>query len=90
MSIVTKISDGYAATVGCDDGGLIELQCVDEETRAKTWELLWSKGTEVTLHGMSPQDIWMLSEALQAFVEAIEKQQGNKAPRHRGTKEGQA
>lgn len=84
--MITRIEDGYATTVGCEDGALVELQCVDETTsvyqraslaeKHRTWELLWSRGDEATMHHLTVKDVRSLGAALAAFADVIEAKGG--------------
>lgn len=79
--------DGLVATVNAHDGAEIEIQLLDENEgsharkSAHTWELLWSRGTEVTLHHLSVGDVRQIAAVLTAFADCIEAQRGIKAER---------
>lgn len=78
--------DGYVATVRAHDGAEIELQFVDETDSKfsaaskpevhKTWEILWSRGTDPTLHHLSLADVRSLGEALVGFADLIQAKGG--------------
>lgn len=70
---VTRIEDGYAMTIGCADGALIELQAVDEETPRKTWELMIAKGTQGTIDTLKVDDLRKLGEGIVALADAVER-----------------
>lgn len=69
---ITRLEDGYGVELSCDDGAIVDLQVAREGVRTQTWEVLWSRGTESTLHGMSVEDIRQLGEALTALAECIQ------------------
>lgn len=72
MAAVTRIEDGFALTMSCKDGALIELQAADEEIpRQRTFELFINKGLKGTLDGLTPTDMRKLAEGIVALADAI-------------------
>lgn len=69
---VQRLEDGYGVEVACHDGAIIDLQVVEEGTRLRTWEVLWSRGIEGTLHGLSTADLRRLALSLERIAECIE------------------
>lgn len=69
---VTRLADGYGVEVACHDGAIIDLQVVTEGERTRTWEVLWSRGVEGTLHGLSTTDLRRLALSLERIAECIE------------------
>lgn len=76
--------DGYVATVTAHDGAEIELQFLDEQhgkpgwhkEQHCTWEILWSRGVDPTLHHLSVADVRLMGEALVGFADLIQAKAG--------------
>ncbi len=77
---VQRLEDGYGVEVACHDGAILDLQVVDEGQHAgastRTWEVLWSRGMEGTLHGLSTADLRRLALSLERIAECIEAKGG--------------
>ena len=74
MAEVTRIEDGFALTVSCKDGALIELQVNDEERPQRLWELFIQKGTSgIALDGLTQYDLRRLADGVIQLADAIER-----------------